>query len=66
MYVHYKYRTMYKVNPIRTGGEGGGVFSNRFEIFANNFGSNKGTLSKLSDFSQNLTPNKVKVTNFQN
>ena len=35
-------------------------------ISANNFGSNKGTQSKLGDFSYNLMPNKVKVANFQN
>ena len=37
------------LNPIRTGG---GLFSTRLRGFcANNFGSNKGTQSKLSDFS---------------
>ena len=39
------------LNPIRTGGGGGGGVSTRLEVFANNFGSNKGTQSKLSHFS---------------
>ena len=29
----------------------GGVLATRLEVFVNNFGSNKGTQSKLSDFS---------------
>ena len=36
------------VYPIRTGG--GGVFSTPSRFSANNFGSNKGTQLKLSDF----------------
>ena len=51
------------INPIRTGG---GCFPPPSRFFACNFGSNKATHSKLSDFSQNLTPSKVKVTSFQN
>ena len=35
------------INPIRTGGR---VFSPGSRFFANNFGSNTGTQSKLSDF----------------
>ena len=42
------------------------MFSTRFEVFANNFGNNKGTQSKPGDFSYNLMPNKMKATNFQN
>ena len=49
-------------NPTRTGG----CFPPGLRFFANNVGSNKGTQSKLGDFSYNLMPNKVKVTNFQN
>ena len=39
------------LNPIRTGGGGGGrgCFPPGSMFFANNFGSNKGTQSKLSD-----------------
>ena len=36
------------LNPIRTGR---GCFPPGSRFFANNFGSNKGTQSKLSDFS---------------
>ena len=46
--------------------QGLGVFSDRLEVFPNNFGSNKGTQSKRNDFSQNLMSNKVKDTNLQN
>ena len=35
-------------------------------FFANNFECNKGTQLKLNDFSQNLMPNEMKVTYFQN
>ena len=35
------------LNPIRTGG----CFPPGSRFFANNFGSNKGTQSKLTDFS---------------
>ena len=36
------------INPIKTGG---GVFHQAQMFFANNFGRNKGTLSKLGDSS---------------
>ena len=48
--VHF-FHHVKELNPIRTGpGGGGGVF-HQFRGFANNFGSNKGTQSKLGDFS---------------
>ena len=37
---------MLSVNPLRTGG---GVFHQARGFFANNFGSNKGTHSKLGE-----------------
>ena len=54
---------MQKINPNK---DWRGCFPPGSKFFANYFGSNKGTQSKLGDFSQNLTPNKLKVTNFQN
>ena len=42
------------------------MFPPGWRFFANNFGNNKGTQLKLADFSQNLMPNKVKVTNVEN
>ena len=45
---------------------GKGCFPPFSRFFANNFGINKGTQSKLSDISYNLMPNKGNVTNFQN
>ena len=59
-------RQRFVLNPIRTGEGEEGCFPSVSRFFANNFESNKGTQSKLSDFSKNLMPNKVKVTNFQN
>ena len=39
------------INHIKTGGGGGGGCRPGSRFFADNFGSNKGTQSKLSDFS---------------
>ena len=49
-------------NPIRTVG----VFLCFWRFFANTFGNNEVTHSKLVDFSQNVALNRVKATNFQN
>ena len=49
-----------RVNPVRIGG----CFPPGTRFSVNNFENNKVPQSKRGDFSKDLMPNKVKVTNF--
>ena len=47
----YQLQSDASIDPIRTWGGGWGCIPLGSRFFANNFGSNKGTQSKLGDFS---------------